>query len=479
MANLIWLGIVLQLVSTASGTVGKQLIRISEVRKKSNPAQAKSAFVLGLFVNIVCGPIVDMAAYSFAPQSLIAPFGGLDVVWNALSAPYVLQEKLTFRRGLGCVLICVGTVCAGAFGSHEEKPFSIEFLEDTLIAWRVFFYFAAFTVWFLINVTCMMHRAPGNPVRGISLGLTAGTLAGNMFCVKAAVEIIQYCIEEETAEPWAHWLPYAVLFGAAFFALSNLKFMTQGLKEFEALFMVTVYEGSMIVAGAVSGSVVLLDLENLEAWRVSLYWLGVATIVAGMGVVFSNELMNRSSLQAGTASIVEHEVKKLQSMHSALDRSIVSPMATTMTHPDNPDAPVCKVNSFASHMSASPSAKRRLVAQACLEELTIWPVTPQGQNVIKVKSGPLKNRAYSGDSDISKYSVCPPSGAASATNSKEMDPAFAVCKPEPFTVKEEYEVDMAIVLGKPEKAAVKDASQASSGSRTQQARPVAHLSIET
>lgn len=33
-------------------------------------------FIGGLIVNTLLGPLIDMAAYSFAAQSLIAPFGG-------------------------------------------------------------------------------------------------------------------------------------------------------------------------------------------------------------------------------------------------------------------------------------------------------------------------------------------------------------------------------------------------------------------
>ena len=66
------------------------------------------ALTTGLVLNTAFGPIVDMAAYAFAPQSLIAPFGGLDVVWNTLSAPYTLGETLTRPRILGCSLIAGG-----------------------------------------------------------------------------------------------------------------------------------------------------------------------------------------------------------------------------------------------------------------------------------------------------------------------------------------------------------------------------------
>jgi hypothetical protein len=309
-----YLGVALEVVSTMSGTVGKQLIRLSELRKTSNPGFAKGAFYGGLVVNTVCGPALDMAAYSFAPQSLIAPFGGLDVVWNALSAPYLLQETLTLRRALGCSFICVGTAMSGVFGSHTDVVYTVEYLEDLLISWRVLFYFLIFICWFLFNVLVLQKRSKGSFLRGVSLGVTAGTIAGNMFCVKAAVEIIQYSIDEDTGEPWTHWLPYVILVGAAFFAISNVKYMTTGLQEYEALFMVTVYEGSMIVSNCISGSLVLLDLRRFEAWRIAAYFCSVLIIIFGMGVVCSNEIMNKSSLAAGKASIEPESMKELQSI---------------------------------------------------------------------------------------------------------------------------------------------------------------------
>uniref|UniRef100_A0A7S1AC59 Uncharacterized protein n=1 Tax=Noctiluca scintillans TaxID=2966 RepID=A0A7S1AC59_NOCSC len=308
-----WLGVSLEIVSTISGTIGKQLIRLSSLSKKKNPHRSKVFFTIGLIVNTVVGPLIDMAAYSFAPQSLIAPFGGLDVVWNAMAAPYMLEEKLTIRRVNGCVLITLGTVMAGVFGSHTETDYTVEYLEDLLVSWRVAVYICCFLLWYWFNVFFLQWRRKGDAIRGISLGVTAGTIAGNMFCVKASVEIIQYCIDHETAEPLTHWLPYVMVLGAVFFALSNVRYMTTGLLEYEALFMVTVYEGSMIVAGCISGAVVLKDLAELEAWRIVLYWLAVLIIIAGMVVVFSNETLNRSSLASGLASIEQKELVKRRS----------------------------------------------------------------------------------------------------------------------------------------------------------------------
>jgi len=161
-----------------------------------------------------------------------------------------------------------------------------------------------------------MKYPQGSTVRGLSLGCTAGTLAGNMFCAKAAIELIQRSIHEQDASIWAHWLPYVLLLGAVFFAVSNVAYMTKGLQEYEALFMVTIYEGSMIVSGCLSGAVVLLDLKGLEAWRVFLYAVGVCVIVLGMLVIFKQEARQKSSLAAGKASIEAAEDLRMAASRS-------------------------------------------------------------------------------------------------------------------------------------------------------------------
>ena len=48
------------------------VLRLSQ----SCSVQSHQRFRAGLFTNTVVGPLIDVSAYSFAPQSLVAPFGG-------------------------------------------------------------------------------------------------------------------------------------------------------------------------------------------------------------------------------------------------------------------------------------------------------------------------------------------------------------------------------------------------------------------
>lgn len=333
------LGVFLEILSTLSGTAGKQLIRFSELLSKRAPATSKTVFHVGLLINTIAGPILDMAAYSFAAQSLIAPFGGLDVVWNAALAPYFLKETLTRSRLIACGMIFAGTLASSAFASHHEEKYTIEMLEEKLVDTRVLIYLACLAVFVAFNILGPMRREKGDLMRGVALGVTAGVIAGNMWCVKAAVELIETSIWEQDGEIWLHWMPYAVLVGAAFFALSNLVFMTKGILEFEALFMVTIYEGSMIVSNCTSASIVLLELEGLESWRVLLWAACVGIVCLGMFLMSFEEAKVRKEKQEnplGTqaATVVGGKDCKSSDEEAALPACAVLPdgLSSKTTH---------------------------------------------------------------------------------------------------------------------------------------------------
>mmetsp|Transcript_117957 Transcript_117957/g.334501 ORF Transcript_117957/g.334501 Transcript_117957/m.334501 type:complete len:334 (+) Transcript_117957:95-1096(+) len=291
----VFIGICLGVFASTCGTAGKQLLRFSELqRKRGALAASRVTMATGLAFNALIGPFVDMGSYAFAPQSLIAPLGGLDVIWNTLTAPCTLHEELTPLLVLGCSFIATGATVTSVVGSHHEDDFTVEFIEDTFFRPVVGAYLLVFAAWLAFNILVLVPRsaaprgepwARGDLLRGLSLGMVAGSLAGNMFFMKALVALVRTSIVTGSAESWAHWLPYLLLVGASFFALSNVYFLTKTMREYECLFMGAVFEGSLILSGSISGCVVFSEMSALPAWRIGAYFGGLSGIVAGLFVV--------------------------------------------------------------------------------------------------------------------------------------------------------------------------------------------------
>ncbi|CAE8710805.1 unnamed protein product [Polarella glacialis] len=177
----------------------------------------------------------------------------------------------------------------GIFGPSEDRHYTCEGVEELVVSLRTPIYLAVLLCGILFSTSVLSRRPRGDPIRGMALGLTAGTLSGNMFCVKLLIELLQISYNTSWESVWGTWLPYPLLIGAAFFAISNLFFLTKGMREYQALFMVTVFEGAGMVTNAVSASVILRELDYMEWWRVLLYAFGLCTICFGMFVLCRSE----------------------------------------------------------------------------------------------------------------------------------------------------------------------------------------------
>jgi len=272
-------GILLEVAAAALGTTSKQLIAYSEYSKK------RWIFHIGASINIFVGPIVDASAYAFAPQVVIAPFACLDVIFNALTAPYTLHwqnEVLTKAHIYGTVLVSVGACCTAVFGSVHDNVLSVYEIEAQLTKPASVIYLSTELLAIIgINI-CLRKRLFGPIFRGISLGVVAGVLMGNVFCVKGLIGLVRRTIDTGETEAWLRPTPYILLITAALGAIVGHIFMRKGLGEYKGVFMVTIFEGAHITAACLSGCIVMSEMAHAPWWKYVCYWMSVFLIVAGM-----------------------------------------------------------------------------------------------------------------------------------------------------------------------------------------------------
>jgi len=142
---------------------------------------------------------------------------------------------------------------------------------------------------------CLKARLVSSTVRGVSLGVIAGILMGNVFCMKGLIGIVRTSLANGDTDAWLRPTPYILLAGAAGGAVLGHIFMRKGLGEYKGIFMVTIFEGAHITAACLSGCVVMEEMAHAPWWQYVLYWVSVGTIVAGM------VLMNTTSADSKLA----------------------------------------------------------------------------------------------------------------------------------------------------------------------------------
>mmetsp|Transcript_22523 Transcript_22523/g.53647 ORF Transcript_22523/g.53647 Transcript_22523/m.53647 type:complete len:343 (-) Transcript_22523:91-1119(-) len=289
-SNSYWfLGVCLAVLGTLAGTIGKQMVRCSKLAKERRK-QKEGNFLLiaGLALQVALNPACDVAGYALAPASVIAPVTGMDIVWNTLIAPCSLGETLTPRRLFSAAIIFFTATTSVFFRQINDVNWSAEYVQHVLLQSRTMVYGLCFTGWFLFNTLVLMKYPSGSAVRGFSLGATAGTLAGNMWCTKIVAVLLEQCFGGNCLA-WTKPVSWFATTAAILFSTTNLYFISLGLQHYEALFMVTVFMGSNIVTNSLSAIVVLAEMDEAPWWKLGGYVLCILGMMAGLVLLTEGE----------------------------------------------------------------------------------------------------------------------------------------------------------------------------------------------
>lgn len=99
------------------------------------------------------GAVGDFAALGFGAQSIVAPLGSFNLVWNVIVTPIFLKEKVTRLDLIATATIVSGCVVAVAFASHKNCLYTLSDLFELYRRPQFYVYAVAVTlilvVWLL------------------------------------------------------------------------------------------------------------------------------------------------------------------------------------------------------------------------------------------------------------------------------------------------------------------------------------------
>lgn len=137
------------------------------------------------------------------------------------------------------------------------------------------------------------------------------------------------------------------IFISLFLASVSLWMLAVGLKTFEALYMITVFEGFMIVSGSISGNVVLNEKEGMASWRLCVYAMAIGLILIGLYILLRGEkagasggrLLTRTMQAAPEGEGALSEMREVEISEAAAQESpkIRADQETLKQRYDDPD----------------------------------------------------------------------------------------------------------------------------------------------
>jgi len=280
---------------TVTMVVGLQLLSHAALVK--NPMTAAKCRFAGFCMSMVLAPVAEVTSYAFAPQSLLAPINGFDVVWNICLAPYTLGETLSRGKIWGTGLVFLGSTWTTSFGRQSKTPASMESLKHTFLSWSFSGYMTVHVIILIFSLLILRSKQdvlgfPFESIRGVLLAVGGGIMAGQTYFLSASTSLVHEALDSGDWNFLKDAFTFFMLSGAALFAISNAVVLNLGLVEYEAMFIVPMFAGAAICAACLSAAILLKETENLDNFRFCCYWCGVGTVVGGL-VVLARESSSR------------------------------------------------------------------------------------------------------------------------------------------------------------------------------------------
>jgi len=129
------LGAVIACIASACSALANVLLRWSHVNEAARPKSEQRRMFARLhtypiFALYGLNGLIDSAAYTLAPISLLAPTSALTIVVNAIAARAILGEVMTRTDACGTAIIFTGAILCTVFGSKRSERYSADELRE-------------------------------------------------------------------------------------------------------------------------------------------------------------------------------------------------------------------------------------------------------------------------------------------------------------------------------------------------------------
>jgi hypothetical protein len=296
-----YIGIILSVAGSLFSTVSLALQRLSHKRNEALPAEDQLAAnrqklnIIGV-VFLFFGSLVDFAALGFAPATVISCMGSLTLVLNMILAPILIGEAVFLRDVFVNFIVIMGTLISVWFGPHDTPEYDLEDLVRLVKEPTFIMYQSMFGIWVLSLIVVWMDLRIDVDSPTYLTGLEAITrrrllrfsypgLAGSIggftaAYAKASIELIKTSILGDNQ--FTHIGTYFIIFVMGGSVCLQIKFLNAGLKRYETMYIVPVYQVFWIISGILAGMFYFHEVEGLSEKEVRLFSLGVGISITGI-----------------------------------------------------------------------------------------------------------------------------------------------------------------------------------------------------
>jgi uncharacterized membrane protein len=212
------------------------------------------------------------------------------LVFNSICASIILSEPFTRYSLVGTILVAIGALIIGTFGSLTEPSHNLDQLL-LLLGRRQFLLWlwgTAVAVILIIIGTWSLQRLYPRPtprlrlVRGMLFGCISGILSAHSLLVaKTAVELLVRTIVDRHNE-FNRWQSWIILVGLVGLALTQLYYMHRGLKLCSTSVLYPLVFCIYNIIAILDGLIYFHQSSRLSTLHAGLIALGTAILLSGV-----------------------------------------------------------------------------------------------------------------------------------------------------------------------------------------------------
>lgn len=271
---------------------------------------------------LVCMAIASMLVlvnYGILGQARASAMSALTIVTNALMAKYYLREAFTLLDIAATVFIIAGIVTAVVFGATAGAA-DLESLSqliatmsnDTVYVASAFIVVTVCALYGVVSYSDFFERKKGRRsqrLRGIECfarALLAGIFSGSTgFFAKAVTYAIRDSVAvHNPAGSFGNGYFYIFIIGLPLSIFMQLKTLNEGLRNFDAVEIVPMYQAAIVCVGVSWGWTFYQENKDLE--RTAEYKFALGVLVSVLGICILTFKKPRDTLSHASSEEAEY-----------------------------------------------------------------------------------------------------------------------------------------------------------------------------
>ncbi|KAM7252877.1 hypothetical protein ACFE04_008765 [Oxalis oulophora] len=229
-------------------------------------------------ITMILGEIANFAAYAFAPAILVTPLGALSIIFSAVLAHFILEEKIHIFGILGCALCVVGSVTIVLHAPHERE------IESVKQVWSLATEpgFLVYTCIVIVVVTVLIFRfVPSHGQTHLIVYIGICSLMGSLtvMCVKAVGIALKLTFEG--MNQFKYFQTWFFIVVVILCCLMQINYLNKALDTFNTAVISPVYYVAFTTFTIIASMIMFKDWGSQDASEIVTELCGFVTILSG------------------------------------------------------------------------------------------------------------------------------------------------------------------------------------------------------